>query len=277
MKTNTLRTALLFLCALLATRAATAQNTTVVGDMDGDGRLTVEDVTLLVSTLTGNTPERTLRLADGETPWPDTPDNAPHEYVDLGLPSGTLWATCNIGAATPEQSGDYFAWGETRPKTTYNWGTYALSSGSDNTLTHYCTNPDRGSVDGLTQLSSEHDAAAARWGADWCMPTEAQVRELLSQDNTKITPAVLNGVQGFRVSRWGTGDSIFLPAAGYIQGSDIQGEGLYVYCWSKSLDADVCSKATLLSMDAYGGTFYIEKASRMTGNPIRPVRVKGAK
>ena len=67
-----------------------------------------------------------------------------YEYVDLGLPSGLLWATCNVGADTPEDYGDYFAWGETQPKDTYNWSTYQYCNGSYNTLTKYCNDSDYG-------------------------------------------------------------------------------------------------------------------------------------
>ena len=78
-----------------------------------------------------------------------------HEYVDLGLPSGTLWATCNVGASKPEEYGDYFAWGETQPKSNYHWNTYKWCRGSYDTQTKYCTDTDSyycGTVDNKTQL-----------------------------------------------------------------------------------------------------------------------------
>ena len=78
-----------------------------------------------------------------------------HDYVDLGLPSGILWATCNVGAFTPEDYGDYFAWGETQPKDMYNWSTYQYCNGSGTTFTKYCSNSDygySGFTDNLTTL-----------------------------------------------------------------------------------------------------------------------------
>jgi len=106
-----------------------------------------------------------------------------HEYVDLGLPSGTLWATCNVGATTPEGYGDYFAWGETTPKETYNWMTYKWGSGNESDgwlyreLTKYCSDSTYGLYgfhDNLTELLPEDDAATANWGNGWRTPTRAQ-------------------------------------------------------------------------------------------------------
>ena len=102
-------------------------------------------------------------------------------YVDLGLPSGLLWATCNVGADNPEDYGDYFAWGETQPKDTYNWSTYQYCNGSYNTLTKYCSNSSfgyNGFTDDLTTLLPEDDAATANWGSHWRMPTEEEWQEL---------------------------------------------------------------------------------------------------
>ena len=76
-----------------------------------------------------------------------------HEYVDLGLPSGTLWATCNVGADTPEGYGDYFAWGETEPKEVYSWETYKWCNGDEYSMTKYCTNSQYG-YNGFTDGST---------------------------------------------------------------------------------------------------------------------------
>lgn len=92
-----------------------------------------------------------------------------HEWVDLGLPSGTLWATCNVGADTPEGFGDYFAWGETAPKDDYSWETYRWCNGYFNTMTKYCTNGSYGTVDNRTELDPEDDAAYVNWGSSWRM------------------------------------------------------------------------------------------------------------
>ena len=104
-----------------------------------------------------------------------------HEWVDLGLPSGTLWATCNVGANTPEEYGDYFAWGETEPKDYYGWNTYKWCNGSRYTLTKYCTDSSygyNGFVDNKAELDPEDDAAYVNWGSSWRIPTTEQQCEL---------------------------------------------------------------------------------------------------
>ena len=99
-----------------------------------------------------------------------------HEFVDLGLPSGTLWATCNIGADTPEDYGDYFAWGETEPKEIYDWKSYKYGRFLNERyeLNKYCTDSVYGLdgfVDNLTILEPVDDVVRIYWGADWRMPT----------------------------------------------------------------------------------------------------------
>ncbi|MBO7269682.1 MAG: InlB B-repeat-containing protein, partial [Bacteroidales bacterium] len=103
-----------------------------------------------------------------------------HEWVDLGLPSGLKWATCNVGANTPEGYGDYFAWGETSPKNDYSWSTYKYCKGSKNTLTKYNTDSNYGTVDNKITLDLSDDAARANWGGKWRMPTKAEQDELIN-------------------------------------------------------------------------------------------------
>ena len=103
-------------------------------------------------------------------------DKDNHEYVDLGLPSGTLWATCNVGASKPEEYGDYFAWGETKTKETYQGENYKWVNGD--LFTKYCTNSLYGNVDNLLELLPEDDAATANWGNNWCTPSKDQFDEL---------------------------------------------------------------------------------------------------
>lgn len=133
-----------------------------------------------------------------------------HEYVDLGLPSGTLWATCNVGSTTPEGYGDYFAWGETTTKTTYNWRTYRYCNGNGEKLTKYCKKAYRGNngfSDNLTTLEAADDAATVNWGEGWRMPTVEEFNELKETCtwNWKSTGYEVKGPNG---------SSIFLPAAG---------------------------------------------------------------
>ena len=99
-----------------------------------------------------------------------------HEYVDLGL--SVKWATCNMGASSPEEYGDHYAWGETETESTYDWNTYKWCKGSKNTLTKYCTDSDYGTVDNKTVLDPEDDVAQVKWGGNWRMPTDAEIEEL---------------------------------------------------------------------------------------------------
>ena len=192
------------------------------GDVDQDGLVGISDVTCLIDYLLNGT-------------WPDepvSPDN--HEWVDLGLPSGTLWATCNVGANVPEEYGDYFAWGETEPKDVYSWETYKWCNGTNNTLTKYCTNSnygDNGFTDGKMELELEDDAAYVNWGHSWRMPTAAQQRELF--DNGIWTWTTRNGMKGCLVTG-PNGNSIFLPASGYRWGESLYNAGSIGYYWSNT-------------------------------------------
>ena len=152
------------------------------------------------------------------TECPD--DNHPH-MIDLGLPSGTKWACCNVGANKPEDYGDHFAWGETKPKDVYNWKTYQYGSSIDNVVNI-----------GSDIAGTKYDAATANWGAPWQMPSLTQIKELLNSCNSEWT--TMNGVKGRRF-KGSNGGSIFLPAAGgrWIGGlGDAGSSGDY---WSSTL------------------------------------------
>ena len=196
-----------------------------------------------------------------------------HEYVDLGLPSGTLWATCNVGADSPEEYGDYFAWGETQPKDYYDWSIYQHSNGGiswqNPNLTKYCDNSDygyNGFTDNLTTLQPEDDAATANWGSGWCMPTADQWREL--RDNTFTSWTTRNGVEG-RLFTAANGNSLFLPAAGYCEGSGLYDAGSFGGYWSSSLDTGYPDNAWYLyfNSDNYG-MYYND---RYYGHSVRAV------
>ena len=190
-----------------------------------------------------------------------------HEYVDLGLPSGIKWATCNVGANSPEEYGGYYAWGETEEKSNYEWSTYKWCNGSENSMTKYCTNSDNGTVDNKTVLDPEDDVAHVKWGGSWRMPTSAELEELYN--NCTWTWTAQNGVNGYRVTG-PNGNSIFLPAAGYRDGTDAGGlRGGNGFYWSSSLDSDF-SRDTyyLFFYDSYnGGNFN----RRYYGLSVRPV------
>ena len=157
----------------------------------------------------------------------------PEYAVDLGLPSGTLWADRNVGADAPEAYGDYFAWGETEPKDHYDWSTYKWYNNSETTLTKYCTDSYDGTVDNKTVLDLEDDAAYVNMGAAWRMPTLAEQEEL--KNNCTWTWTTQNGVEGCKVTG-PNGNSIFLPPAGYRSNSGLNNAGSGGYFWSSSLN-----------------------------------------
>ena len=192
-----------------------------------------------------------------------------HEYVDLGLPSGTLWAICNVGAETAEELGDYYAWGETQTKGTYSWGFYWFCANDYNQLTKYCSNSNfgyNGFMDNLQSLLLCDDVANSNWGSGWRIPTKTQWEELC-QNTTQIWMAK-NGING-RLFTAPNGNSLFLPAAGGYNGSDTYGVGYSGNYWSSLLDTDYPDNAWFLIFfaDDYG----INSHSRCIGRSIRPV------
>lgn len=189
-----------------------------------------------------------------------------HEYVDLGLPSGTLWATCNVGADTPEGFGDYFAWGETTPKTTYEWANYKYCNGGENQLTKYCCDANygyNGFTDDLTTLQLTDDAATANWGSGWCIPTKEQWEEL--KNNTVSTEQMMNGVSG-RLFTSSNGKTLFLPAS---SGNTHVYDGYY---WSNSLYTENPYRAWRFYIGPDGGCGMSYYGGRCLGRSVRPVR-----
>ena len=190
-----------------------------------------------------------------------------HEYVDLGLPSGLLWATCNVGADAPEDYGDYFAWGETEPepKDYYDWSTYKWCNGSYDTQTKYGTDSYFGTVDNKTVLDPEDDAAHVNWGGDWRMPTKAELEELLNNCTWKWTTQ--NGANGCKVTSNINGNSIFLPAAGYGYYGDVLGLGDDGRYWSSTHDGS--SHAYDLRFNLVSHSVF--DISRFSGYSVRAV------
>ena len=194
-----------------------------------------------------------------------------HDFVDLGLPSGTLWATCNVGATNPEDYGDYFAWGETTTKDTYSWSTYSLCNGAYNKLTKYCNNSSYGNngfTDTLTTLEANDDAATANWGSAWRMPTKEEFEEL--NNNCTKTWTTQNGVNG-ALFTGSNGKSVFLPAAGYYRGNELLTAGSLVHYWSSSLYTDSTTIAWNFSNANDYGYGMDNNDGRFFGFSIRPV------
>lgn len=196
-----------------------------------------------------------------------------HDYVDLGLPSGTLWATCNVGANSPEEYGDYFAWGETTPKDTYDWSTYKWCSwnGSEYRITKYCKGSYYGRVDDKRELDPEDDAATANWGSDWRMPTISQLNELYNSSYTTKEWTTLNGVNGRLITSKKNGNTLFLPAAGYSWGGSPDDAGSNGNYWSRSLSlySNHASRLLFSSGNRDWDYYY-----RNCGLSVRPVRLQ---
>lgn len=134
-----------------------------------------------------------------------------YEYVDLGL--SVKWASCNLGAESPEKAGMYFAWGETKPKETYTRDNYKWSSdGNLTSFTKYCTNEAYGIVDNKEILEPSDDAAYVLLGDGWRIPTTDEWTEL--RTNSVWAWETVNGVEGFKIISNINGNSIFLPAVG---------------------------------------------------------------
>ena len=162
------------------------------------------------------------------------------EWVDLGLPSGLLWAKCNLGATKPEEYGDYYAWGETDTKEVYLWETYKYCTAMDEegwvkTLSKYNTESEYGTPDNLTTLQPSDDVATQKLGNGARMPTETEWRELLANTTSEWTTE--NGVYGRKLTA-ANGKSLFFPAAGYRDGSELHLAGKRGVYWSSSIDAD---------------------------------------
>ncbi len=235
----------LLLGALMLPAAVHAQN--IYGDVNGDLEVNIADVNAVIDIIltdSGNLTagdvngDHEVNIADVNTiisiilsgPAPDLE----HDYVDLGLPSGTLWATRNVGASAPEEYGDYFAWGETEPKNDYDWSTYKWCNGSMTKLTKYCTYSYYGYndfVDDKTELDPADDAACAHYPGGR-MPSLEQIKELI--DSCTWTWSQLNGVHG-ALATGPNGNTMFLPLPGeYL--SDRPYAGTKGYYWSRTLN-----------------------------------------
>lgn len=201
-------------------------------------------------------------------------DNSAVEWVDLGLPSGLLWAKCNLGATTPEEHGNYYAWGETEPKEVYNWSTYryCTEDGESNlqTLTKYNTSSNYGSVDSLTILQAMDDAATAAFGSGARTPTKEDWNELM--DNTTVDWTTINGVNGRQFTSTANGNTLFLPAAGGRLGSELSDVGRYGNYWTSSLYT--YDPILVWRFDFFSDNQSISGIGRGNGLSVRAVRQK---
>ena len=224
---------LFFTFLLLGTSGVFAQSSKY--DVNDDGDVNITDVIELVNFILGKQ----------------------HEAVDLGLPSGTKWASCNVGATKPEEYGGYYAWGETEEKEVYDESTYK-----------YYKNGKYVNI-GSDISGTEYDVAHVKWGGNWCMPTLEDIKEL--NDNCTREWTTLNGVNGKKFISKNNGNSIFLPAAGaYWSGAlGLKYAGGNGYYWSSTHLPDESVGAWYHLFKSDYVTFYSNGLS--SGLSVRPV------
>lgn len=264
------------------------------GDVDRDGAVNISDVTCLIDNLLKGVPEGdvdqdgSVNISDVTSlidyllkgSWSDDPVTPPDEgdWVDLGLPSGTIWATRNVGASSPEEYGDYFAWGETAPKdyyylSTYKWyqSYYDANGYYHSGYTKYCTDSGygyNGFTDGKTELDPADDAACAHYPGGR-MPSFEQIQELCDYCTWQWTQR--NGVKGQLVTG-PNGNTMFLPAAGYRSYESLSGVGSYGIYWSRTLHSSNPNFAYYLNF--YSRIVYWDyNFYRDYGFTVRAVRV----
>lgn len=279
------------------------------GDVNGDNTVDVSDINIVINEILGKggiysadvNQDGTIDVSDinvvinivlGKDKPKDT-----HEYVDLGLPGGVLWATCNVGADKPEDYGLYFAWGETVGYAkdefhVFSWSEYKWVIPGDydwQYATKYTTadgkiegcwyNGDTyigTTVDGviykeLTALLPEDDAATANWGEGWRMPTVQEFKDLYSSKYTSSKWETVNGVKGRMITSKSNGNSIFLPATGFRNGWNLINDGVLGNYWSSELYLNNSSNACdLMVKSAIAGTL---NGYRCNGETVRAVRV----
>ena len=221
-------------------------------DVNSDGEVNIADINVIIDIILKGQPVVNTK-----------------DWVNLGLPSGTLWATCNVGANSPEEYGDYFAWGETFSKDYYDWTTYKWCNGSMDGITKYSYGGDNiNFIDFKSELDPEDDVAYVHWGPSWRMPSLAQQQELI--DNCTWTWTMLDGVSGCLLTG-PNGNSIFLPATGYRWKESLNGAGIFGIYWSCKLYFDHSSIARCLSFNSENlASSYND---RSLGCTVRAVRV----
>lgn len=211
-----------------------------------------------------------------------------YAYVDLGLQSGLKWATMNVGAASPADNGNYYAWGETEPQSsnTYDWSSYKWCKGSYNTMTKYCDIPYAGTIDNKTTLEAKDDAARANWGGVWRMPTYVEQMELVnncywvwtssyngtakigyivykaksSSDMGQVVTAGKTPLSSYSLS-----DShIFISAAGICDDDSFEDAGMKGEYWSSSLNSGNNAKYLYFGVNSRGGVGYRQRCSGLS-------------
>ncbi len=191
--------------------------------------------------------------------------SAPAEAIDLGL--SVKWASYNVGANSPEEYGGYFAWGETEVKSNYTPLTYKYYLGDLNGDGYYYDSNEYQNI-GSNISGTSYDVAHVKWGGSWRMPTLDEIKELISNCSWEWTS--VNGVSGQKVTG-PNGNSIFLPAAGNRNGTEVYGRGSYGYYWSGTLYESFSRYAYGLYFGSGGWDWSDYYGRRYDGRTVRPV------
>lgn len=205
----------------------------------------------------GETKSFKTKNKGGYTSCPDS--NHPH-MIDLGLPSGTLWACCNVGASMPAEYGGLYAWGETQTKSDYTWDTYKYGWYYPGDFSHL--------VDiGNDIAGTSYDVATAKWGEPWRMPSLEQIEELV--ENCVVEYTTQSGISGKKFIGE-NGGAIFMPFAGYREKKGHFQYGTWGFYWSSTQDSENPANAMWLSVTK--SMEYSSSATRYEGHSVRPVR-----
>lgn len=244
---------------------------TLMGDMNLDGRHNVADITAMVNVIMGTDPQEDVARDTIINPH----SSEAHEFVDLALPSGTLWATCNLGADRPEEAGHYYAWAETEGgKPYYSWENYKYATGGGREITKYCLSSDYGNVDNKMNLDAEDDAATMEWGKSWSIPTEQQYHELTDTTNCQwawVEKYHESDTPGYVVTSKRNGRQIFMPAVGLYNNNGLENDGFCGLYWSSALCADQSNYALYFYFDEEELLF--DNYNRSNGLAIRPIKI----
>ena len=204
----------------------------------------------------------------------ETNNDNGYQWVDMGLPSGLLWATCNLGANKPTEFGDYFAWGETETKESYTNKTYKWYEDSDEIVEIKYSDIFKADASGniRTLLELEDDAANVKLGGNWRMPTREEFEELLHPANTDLCLVSKNDVKGYLVVSKKNGNTLFLPAAGFKLADEVTGVEDEYYYWTSEHAEEGLGVANVVGN--FYGSLDVRPLNRPIGCAIRPVLAK---
>lgn len=255
----------LFLTLVFTLVAFTANAQTYTYDVNGDGEINITDVACLVNKILGVPNPGEEQQPQAYLTCPD--DHHPH-LIDLGLPSGTKWACCNVGADKPEANGGYYAWGETNEKTSYTPSNYRFADEATDDWGNYKDFDEKWYIysNFLSEFAgTEYDVAYVKWDGWWMTPNYEQIEELI--DNCSYVWSNMNGVHGGLFTS-SNGGKIFLPAAGEHSYYSLDGIGAYGSYWSSTLASPMTDAYGIGMNSNYASSSYI---FRHEGCSVRPV------